>query len=548
MKFRVLFLPVLLITFTVCGTVAVLGQGTDLGTIRGTVTDASGAVVPNASVTITDQTTNSTRRTSTNSHGEYQVFGLVSGTYKVSISTAGMSTQDITGVRLNGSDVFNADAVLRISKTSESVVVSAEAPTINTADQTIADTITNREVIDLPRDSRDVYSFLYLNPNITQSTGDGTFKFLGFQSYGANFTLDGQRSTSTLDGSATDSQPSLEAVGELNVLSHDFSAEYAGISSIRVTTKRGENQFHGSAFYNNKNSSLAALTIQDKLGMADAEGSLYPYPSPYFNSNDVGGSFGGRIPGLKKTWFFMAYERNYNRNSVSVTDNRLPHPSFWTGDFSPLIADPNDMNPDILPTVPTGVSLTPAEIAADTYCDGWPNCTGLGEQFVIVPSRLLNPNVQALITKYFPKIDPSIAVNTSNGRIGELFQTLMPSLTTRDLGTLRIDHDFSDRDHVYGVYNGSAFIGGSAAVRSPFTGLGLTQQDRRTNTLSLSYVRTIRNTIINEARGGSTANTGSGTATRRCRDFSRASASIRMRSMHMAQLLDQQSCSRTDTL
>src|SRR5256885_14183000 len=77
MKFRVLFLPVLLITFTVCGTVAVLGQGTDLGTIRGTVTDASGAVVPNASVTITDQTTNSTRRTSTNSHGEYQVFGLV---------------------------------------------------------------------------------------------------------------------------------------------------------------------------------------------------------------------------------------------------------------------------------------------------------------------------------------------------------------------------------------------------------------------------------------------------------------------------------------
>jgi hypothetical protein len=502
MKFRVLFFPVLLITFTVCGTVAVLGQGTDLGTIRGTVTDASGAVVPNASVTITDQTTNSTRRTSTNSHGEYQVFGLVSGTYKVSISTAGMSTQDITGVRLNGSDVFNADAVLRISKTSESVVVSAEAPTINTADQTIADTITNREVIDLPRDSRDVYSFLYLNPNITQSTGDGTFKFLGFQSYGANFTLDGQRSTSTLDGSATDSQPSLEAVGELNVLSHDFSAEYAGISSIRVTTKRGENQFHGSAFYNNKNSSLAALTIQDKLGMADAEGSLYPYPSPYFNSNDVGGSFGGRIPGLKKTWFFMAYERNYNRNSVSVTDNRLPHPSFWTGDFSPLIADPNDMNPDILPTVPTGVSLTPAEIAADTYCDGWPNCTGLGEQFVIVPSRLLNPNVQALITKYFPKIDPSIAVNTSNGRIGELFQTLMPSLTTRDLGTLRIDHDFSDRDHVYGVYNGSAFIGGSAAVRSPFTGLGLTQQDRRTNTLSLSYVRTIRNNIINEARGG----------------------------------------------
>src|SRR3954464_6088751 len=498
---KYLVLP-LALAITVGCAQSLLAQGTDLGTIRGTVSDPSGAVVANASVTIADLATGTLRHTETNPHGEYQMFGLRSGTYKVTIAAQGMTPADITGIVLTGSDTVNANAVLRVLAASESVVVTTEAPTINTADQTIADTITNREVIDLPRDSRDVYSFLYLNPNITQSTGDGTFKFLGFQSYGANFTLDGQRSTSTLDGSATDSQPSLEAVGELNVLSHDFSAEYAGISSIRVTTKRGENQFHGSAFYNNKNSSLAALTIQDKLGMADAEGSLYPYPSPYFNSNDVGGSFGGRIPGLKKTWFFMAYERNYNRNSVSVTDNRLPHPSFWTGDFSPLIADPNDMNPDILPTVPTGVSLTPAEIAADTYCDGWPNCTGLGEQFVIVPSRLLNPNVQALITKYFPKIDPSIAVNTSNGRIGELFQTLMPSLTTRDLGTLRIDHDFSDRDHVYGVYNGSAFIGGSAAVRSPFTGLGLTQQDRRTNTLSLSYVRTLRNNIINEARGG----------------------------------------------
>ena len=155
---------------------------------------------------------------------------------------------------------------LRSRGYSESVAVTTEAPTINTADQAIADTITSREVLDLPRDSRDIYSFLYLNPNITQGTGDGTFKFLGFQSYGANFTIDGQRSTSTLDGSPSASEPSLEAIGELNVLSNDFSAEYAGISSIRVTTKRGSNQFHGSVFYNNKNSALAGLTIQDQAG------------------------------------------------------------------------------------------------------------------------------------------------------------------------------------------------------------------------------------------------------------------------------------------
>ena len=167
-----------------------------------------------------------------------------------------------------------------------------------------------------------------------------------------------------------------------------------------------------------------------------------------------------------------------------------------------MISDPDNMKPSILPAVPSSVTLTPAEVAADTYCVGWPNCTGDGSQSVIIPSRLLNSNVQQLIGKYFPKIDPAIAVNVNNGRIGQLFQTIMPSLTTRDLGTVRIDHDFTDRDHVYGVYNTQALSGGNSAVRSPFTGLGLTQRDQRTHTLSLSYLRTIRNNLMNEARGG----------------------------------------------
>jgi len=241
-------------------------------------------------------------------------------------------------------------------------------------------------------------------------------KFLGFQSYGANFTIDGQRATNTIFGSHMTSEPSLEGVGELNVLSNDFSAEYAGIANIRITTKRGGNQFHGSAFYNNKNSSLAALTIQDKVGILGSQGSLYPYPYPYFNFNDIGGSLGGPIKGLKKTWFFMAYERNYTRAPVPFTDTKLPHPTFWIGDFS-LLNDPTTATK--LPDVPAGIMLTPAEVAADTY-------QGLGQQFVTIPSRLLDPNVQKMISLYFPKIDPSIALNTSRGRIGDLFQTTLP--------------------------------------------------------------------------------------------------------------------------
>src|SRR5437868_3984141 len=92
-------------------------QGTDLGTIRGLVTDSSGAVIPNAKVTILDLGTNTTRETATNARGEYQMFGLRSGNYKVSISAPGLTTQDITGVVLNGSDVVSANATLRVAGT-----------------------------------------------------------------------------------------------------------------------------------------------------------------------------------------------------------------------------------------------------------------------------------------------------------------------------------------------------------------------------------------------------------------------------------------------
>src|SRR6185312_2756020 len=145
------------------------------------------------------------------------------------------------------------------------------------------------------------------------------------------------------------------------------------------------------------------------------------------------------------------------------------------------------------------------EIDQDTYCSGWPNCTGGGAQFVIIPPRLLRPYTQKLIDLYFPKISPSVAIDTATtdkGRIRDLFQTLVPGGSTRDLGDLRIDHDLSDKDHIYGVYNAQASVGGSTPVYNPMPGLGLAQRDIRDNTLSFSYVHMFSNTMINEARGG----------------------------------------------
>ena len=106
-------LAVLLLSmFCLVSAQSLLGQGTDLGTIRGSVTDSSGAAVPNAKVIILDISTRTTRETTSNAQGEYQMFGLRPGNYKVSVSSANLRTVDLTGIILNGSDVVAANGAL----------------------------------------------------------------------------------------------------------------------------------------------------------------------------------------------------------------------------------------------------------------------------------------------------------------------------------------------------------------------------------------------------------------------------------------------------
>jgi hypothetical protein len=363
MKGKTAFLC-LLVLASIVFTTSAFGQGTDLGTIRGLVTDSAGGIIVGASVTVTDSLTKRDRVTETNAQGNYEMFGLNPGTYTVTISAPGMSKSEITNIVLNGSDTVSANAVLKISSGQETVTVSMETAAIDTEDQTISQTIDSQSIIELPRDSRNVYSFLYLNPNVTQSAADGSFKFIGAQSYGASFSLDGQRSNGGIFGEPTSSQPSLEAVGEINILTSDFSAEYAGVANVRVNTKRGGSSYHGSLFYNNKNSALAAWTLDDLNAKANFAPTAFQstYPNPYFNITDFGGSFGGPVPHLGKTWFFAAYERNYTIAPVKVQDSRAAHPSLYTGDFSAV-------NDSAKPLVPDSVVLTPTEIADNTILD-----------------------------------------------------------------------------------------------------------------------------------------------------------------------------------
>lgn len=465
-----------------------VAQGTDLGTIRGTVKDSMGALVGSAQVDITDLSTLTSRHVTTDAHGSYEASALPSGRYKATVTAAGFGTAVVNNIVVAGSDVVGADAVLRAAASS-SVEVTSEATTIDTQDQTLSQTLSSRTIIELPRDSRDIYSFLYINPNITQSDSPGSFKFIGAQSYGASFSVDGQRSNGGIFGQATASQPSLEAVGDLNVLSNAFSAEYAGVANVRVTTKRGGAGYHGSIFYNNKNSALSAWSLADKDTLANFAPTIFQpvFKKPFFNVTDIGSSIGGPIPKLKNTWFFLAYEHNWTVRPSSASSSTLPHPTLLAGDFS-LISDSSK------PAVGSAV-LTPSEIANNTV-------GGLGQKFISIPTRLLNPVTTKLISLYFPQVGTSAPINARLGTVAPHYTTSIPGRSGQDEGTVRIDHDFSDANHVYGVYNVSAQNIALNPVVNVFTGLGLSQTDRMNQTLSLSYTHIFSQHIVNEIRGG----------------------------------------------
>jgi hypothetical protein len=468
-------------------------QGTNLGTIRGTVTDQKGASVPGASVKVSDLATDISRDLTTNSEGDYEAAGLKSGNYRVTVTAPGFSTTSLNAA-LTGSDVVRVDARLEVGDASATVSVTTEAGLIQTETPTISGTINNHQLIELPRDSRDIYSFLYLNPNITQGAESGTFKYIGAQSYGAAFSLDGQRSNGGIFGEPTASQPSLEAIGELTVLSNNFTAEYAGIANIRVDTKRGQKDYHGSLFYNNKNSALAAWSLGDKNDLASFTPSFArpDFPKPYFNLNETGGSVNGPVPwiGRNRTFFTVAYERRWNVSPFRfAARNSVPSQPLLGGDFSKLA---NSRKPAV-PAASSGVVLTPAEIANNTV-------GGLGLQFVTIPQRLLNPSVSKLIANYFPTSSPNAPID-SIGRLSDFAQNTTARLT-RDLLTARVDHDFSPNDRIYGVYNYQKTPSSTTSYAGVFPAFGLLISDRKNQTLSLSYSHVFSTNLINEARGG----------------------------------------------
>ncbi len=255
-------------------------------------------------------------------------------------------------------------------------------------------------------------------------------------------------------------------------------------------SQRGGNTYHGSLFYDNRNSALAAWSINDKIAQANFQ-PTFATPSFYHpskNFTETGGSFGGPLPiGRKKRTFFMAaYERRWDVGPLQFRGTTVAHASILAGDFT-KISDSRK------PVVPASITLTPDEIANNTL-------NGAGQRFTKIPSRLLNPFTTAIVKNYFPITSFNAPINATTGRAE--FNESIKTEVTRDLVTTRIDHDLTERDRFYVTYNGSFPDGSASRLQAPFKSLGTLVRQQTNNTLSLSYIHVFSPRLVNEARGG----------------------------------------------
>src|SRR6202140_673524 len=452
MKLR---LVVVVLLSVLLSTTVLVGQ-TFRGTILGTLTDPSGAVVAGATVKVKNVATGLERTTVTSGDGSYSVPELPIGTYSVTVGQAGFQTSVVTGVAVDVATERGVDAALKPGEVATQVEVSAETLLlVETTSNDLGGVITAATVENMPVNGRDYTKLIFLNPGvagspdqITDSPGSfGEFSMNGARGRSNNYLLDG---TDMNDGYRND--PAINEAGVFGTpatilpvdaiqetqISSNFMPEYgrnAG-AAVNIVTKSGTNTLHGSAIEYFRNSAL------------DARNYFNPTSNPkaQFHNNQFGGSLGGPIV-KDKTFFYLNYEGQRERVGVVTLAN-----------------------------VPTG----PAP-------DG-----------SLSPAQAANPVIAQLIARH-PWPAPNLTSGSFNASV------ISPSYNRVDSMIAKIDQNLNSHNLLTGRYffgdSSQAFPLALTASGGQLPGFN-TFTPTRVQLISLSHVWTISGTKVNELHYG----------------------------------------------
>ncbi|HEY1950947.1 MAG TPA: TonB-dependent receptor [Bryobacteraceae bacterium] len=459
------------------------------GNITGVVEDPSGAVVPNAELTIKQGATGESRTTRSNANGEFKIPYLIPGDYALTTTANGFKSNTLNDITLRVDQTINLRITLEIGKSSETVEVTGSAPLVDSATSSLGQVIENKQILDLPLNGRNPFALGLLSGNTTQMSGMGSN--LPFIAGGGRFsanevTLDGVDNNTVSNAGSIGRNgiaviPSVDAVQEFKVKTSTFSAEFghAAGAVVNATIKNGTNQFHGTLFEFLRNNDLDANNF-----FTNAAG----LPRAPYHQNQFGFAVGGPVlipkvyNGHNRTFFFADYQGTRQNTTAGSSISDIPPAALRNGDFSSvktLIFDPTTRH-----LGSTGV------VVATPFAGN------------AIPTSQLNPTSLA-ITGLLPS--PNFGAAGALAR-NYFYQPVQFSNT--DQGDIRVDQSIGSNNNFYARFSISDNAQPAIGVMPGFIGGGASSINDAAQGV-LSDVHIFSPSLVNEFRFGYVRHNGS---------------------------------------
>jgi hypothetical protein len=485
-------LPLLLIF--VFGSGACLAQSTNAGDIRGSVTDASGALIPGVKVTVLNVDTGVSKTYTTNNDGLYDTNSIVPGHYKITFASEGFDllvrgpiTLEVGFTTVNGQ--------LKVGSTKEQITVSTDVPLLTTETGDQSTVMDAKSMDELPQVTQDWENFVILLPGAagTTSSNPGQEAAINGNLPYSNILSDG--ASTTLGQSMNANPTTFEDVAELQINTSSFSAQY-GIGGVifNQVTKSGTSSFHGTAYDFIQNTMLNAYAYN-----FGAQGVSSP-----LHYNNFGGALGGPVLKLKKAFFYFNYDHiAHSGAGGSVNRYTVPTPAMMTGDFSEIAGTTTLYDP------------TTQTMATDSNGKSYPVRQAF--QNNQIPTNELD-SVAAKFIQWYPTPTNHIAGGKficgvsgtpacSPGGHGEPTNNFASALSspmpvTRYFGRLDYDVATNNRITMSDVENDNPVVSNPSGVEA--CPVGCQSQDVENNNAQITDVWTINSRMVNEARIGYT--------------------------------------------
>lgn len=416
--------------------------------ILGNVTDATGAVVPNARVTLLRTATGERRTAATSGTGDYTFPLIEIGQYTVTVEMEGFKTQEKKGIVVELQQKARVDFKLEVGSTTERVEVVATGIELKTDDAAVGQVIDNKRVVELPLSSRNIAGLAVLTPGVQLGVRMGLAGTIWATSATVSVSANGQRDTNqqiTLDGVVSSNPvsntmsftPSIDAIEEFKVQTSSYSAEYGQNSGaiVQVALKAGTNQLRGTLFEFLRNDSVDAkdyfLNFQLPAGAKQQSKNR-------LRRNQFGAFLSGPVVlpkiynGRDRTFWSFNWEAKHETQESVQETFWFPEP-FRRGDFSALLT----------PLVRDGKAIRSPIIIYDPL-NGEPFRDGSGRITNLIPASRINRSAQNFVNQFMPlpMFQPEDILD-SNVRAS------VPNILTNNEYFFRIDHHFSSNDRVF---------------------------------------------------------------------------------------------------